>query len=211
MQGEWGVGRVIARPFIGAYPDYERTAGRHDYSLDPPGTTLLDVISAAGLTTIGVGKISDIFAARGVGRHIAMDGNDDGMEKTIETQDEDFTGLCFVNLVDFDMKYGHRRDIEGYAKAATAFDRQLSRFMERMRPDDVLMITADHGCDPGFSGSDHTREYTPILVYGDTVKAGVNLGTRRTFADIGVTAAEMLGERLPCEGMSFWDEIRRKG
>ena len=211
MQGECGVGRVIARPFIGAYPDYERTAGRHDYSLDPPGKTLLDVISAAGLTTIGVGKISDIFAARGVGRHIAMDGNDDGMEKTIATQDEDFTGLCFVNLVDFDMKYGHRRDIDGYAKAATTFDRQLARFMERMRPDDVLMITADHGCDPGFSGSDHTREYTPILVCGKSVKAGVDLGTRRTFADSGVTAAEMLGCELPGEGTSFWDEIRRKG
>ncbi len=210
MQGAWGVGRVIARPFIGAYPDYERTAGRHDYSLDPPGTTLLDVLSAAGLTTIGVGKISDIFAARGVGRHIAMDGNDDGMEKTIATQDENFTGLCFVNLVDFDMKYGHRRDIEGYAKAATAFDRQLARFMERMRPDDVLMITADHGCDPGFSGSDHTREYTPILVCGASVKAGVDLGTRRTFADIGVTAAEMLGEKLECKGVSFWDEICAK-
>ena len=211
MQGEWGVGRVIARPFIGAYPDYERTAGRHDYSLDPPGTTLLDVISAAGLTTIGVGKISDIFAARSVGRHIAMDGNDDGMEKTIATQDEDFNGLCFVNLVDFDMQYGHRRDVEGYAKAATAFDRQLARFMGRMRADDALIITADHGCDPGFSGSDHTREYTPLLVYGEPIKAGVNLGTRRTFADIGATAAEMLGERLPCEGTSFWDEIRRKG
>ena len=211
MRGVWGVGRVIARPFIGAYPKYERTAGRHDYSLDPPGTTLLDVLSAAGLTTIGVGKISDIFAARGVGRHIAMDGNDDGMEKTIATQDEDFNGLCFVNLVDFDMQYGHRRDVEGYAKAATAFDRQLARFMGRMCADDALIITADHGCDPGFSGSDHTREYTPLLVYGEPIKAGVNLGTRRTFADIGATAAEMLGERLPCEGTSFWDEIRRKG
>ncbi len=211
MRGAWGVGRVIARPFIGAYPQYERTAGRHDYSLDPPGTTLLDVLSAAGLTTIGVGKISDIFAARGVGRHIAMDGNDDGMEKTIATQDEDFNGLCFVNLVDFDMQYGHRRDVEGYAKAATVFDRQLARFMGRMRADDALIITADHGCDPGFSGSDHTREYTPLLVYGEPIKAGVNLGTRRTFADIGATAAEMLGERLPCEGTSFWDEIRRKG
>ena len=184
---------------------------RSDYSLDPPGKTLLDVLSAAGLSTIGVGKISDIFAARGVGRHISMDGNDDGMEKTIATQDENFSGLCFVNLVDFDMKYGHRRDIEGYAKAATAFDRQLAWFMERMRPDDVLMITADHGCDPGFSGSDHTREYTPILVYGNAVKAGADLGTRRTFADIGVTAAKMLGCELPCEGTSFWDEIRRKG
>ena len=210
MQGDWGVGRVIARPFIGAYPEYERTAGRHDYSLDPPKPTLLDVLSAAGLTTIGVGKISDIFAARGVGRHIAMDGNDDGMNKTIATQDEDFTGLCFVNLVDFDMKYGHRRDVEGYAKAATTFDRQLAQFMKRMRADDVMMITADHGCDPGFSGSDHTREYTPLLVYGATVKAGVDLGTRRTFADIGVTAAEMLGCKLPCEGVSFWTEIRRQ-
>ena len=211
MRGAWGVGRVIARPFIGAYPKYERTSGRHDYSLDPPGTTLLDVLSAAGLNTIGVGKISDIFAARGVGRHIAMDGNEAGMEKTIATQDEDFNGLCFVNLVDFDMQYGHRRDVEGYAKAATAFDRQLARFMERMRADDALIITADHGCDPGFSGSDHTREYTPLLVYGEPIKAGVNLGTRRTFADIGVTAAEMLGEKLACEGVSFWNEIRVKG
>ncbi len=207
MQGDLGVGRVIARPFIGAYPNYERTAGRHDYSLDPPGTTLLDVVSAAGLTTIGVGKISDIFAGRSVGRHIAMDGNDDGMEKTIATQDEDFTGLCFVNLVDFDMQYGHRRDIEGYAKAATTFDRQLARFMERMKPDDVLIITADHGCDPGFSGSDHTREYTPLLVYGVSVKPGVDLGTRRTFADIGETASEMLGCKLSSQGTSFWKEI----
>ena len=210
MQNEWAVGRVIARPFIGAYPDYERTAGRHDYSLDPPGTTLLDVLSAAGLAVIGVGKISDIFAARGVGRHIAMDGNDDGMEKTLATQAEDFSGLCFVNLVDFDMKYGHRRDIEGYAKAATAFDRQLARFMENMRADDVLMITADHGCDPGFSGSDHTREYVPLLVYGAAVKAGVDLGTRRTFADIGATSAEMLGCVLPGEGRSFWKEINNE-
>ena len=208
MQGDWGVGRVIARPFIGAYPDYERTAGRHDYSLDPPGTTLLDVVSAAGLSTIGVVKISDIFASRSVGRHIAMDGNADGMDKTIATQDEDFSGLCFVNLVDFDMQYGHRRDIEGYAKAATEFDRQLARFMERMRPDDALIITADHGCDPGFSGSDHTREYTPLLVYGAAIRPNVHLGTRRTFADIGVTAAEMLGCKLECEGKSFWGEIR---
>ncbi|MBR1885232.1 MAG: phosphopentomutase [Schwartzia sp.] len=210
MQGAWGVGRVIARPFIGAYPDYERTAGRHDYSLDPPGTTLLDVLSAAGLVTIGIGKISDIFAARGVGRHIAMDGNDDGMDKTLATQAEDFSGLCFVNLVDFDMQYGHRRDVEGYAKAATAFDRQLARFMAAMRPDDVLMITADHGCDPAFSGSDHTREYTPLLVCGASVRPGVNLGTRKTFADIGATAAEMLGCKLPCAGTSFWADIKNE-
>lgn len=211
MQGPWGVGRVIARPFIGSYPDYERTAGRHDYSLMPPGETLLDVVHAAGLTTIGVGKISDIFAGRGVGRHIAMDGNEDGMEKTIATQAEDFPGLCFVNLVDFDMKYGHRRDIDGYAEAATAFDRQLARFLDRMRAEDVLIITADHGCDPGAPGSDHTREYVPFLVYGAEVKAGVDLGTRGSFADIGATAAEMLGLTLRTRGKSFWGEIRKDG
>ncbi len=140
-----------------------------------------------------------------------MDGNEDGMEKTIATQAEDFPGLCFVNLVDFDMKYGHRRDIDGYAEAATAFDRQLARFLDRMRAEDVLIITADHGCDPGAPGSDHTREYVPFLVYGAEVKAGVDLGTRGSFADIGATAAEMLGLTLRTRGKSFWGEIRKDG
>lgn len=208
MTGPWGVGRVIARPFIGAYPDYERTAGRHDFSLAPPGETLLDALSAAGYEVIGVGKISDIFAGRGVTRHIAMDGNEDGMEKTIATLAEDFTGLCFVNLVDFDMKYGHRRDVEGYARALSSFDRQLARFLDGMRPDDVLIVTADHGCDPGFRGSDHTREYVPLLVCGAGVRANVALGTRASFADIGASVAEMFGAALSTKGESFWRGVR---
>ena len=208
-KGPYGVGRVIARPFIGEYPNYERTAGRHDFSLLPPGDTMLDVFQKAGLSTVGVGKISDIFAARGVGRHIPMDGNEDGMNKTIKTLAEDFTGLCFVNLVDFDMKYGHRRDIDGYANAATIFDRQLGEFLAEMKAGDVLMITADHGCDPGAPGTDHTREYVPLLVYGQGVKAGVNLGTRTTFADVAATAAEMFELSLATPGTSFWREIEK--
>ena len=208
-EGPYAVGRVIARPFIGEYPNYERTAGRHDFSLLPPGDTMLDVFQKAGLTTIGVGKISDIFAARGVGRHIPMDGNEDGMNQAIKTLSEEFTGLCFVNLVDFDMKYGHRRDIDGYAKAATVFDRQLGDFVAGMQGEDVLMITADHGCDPGAPGTDHTREYVPILAYGPGVKAGVNLGTRATFADVAATAAEMFSLSLSTPGRSFWQEIAK--
>lgn len=208
-EGAYAVGRVIARPFIGEYPNYERTAGRHDFSLLPPGDTMLDAFQKARLSTIGVGKISDIFAARGVGRHIPMDGNEDGMNQTIKTLAEDFTGLCFVNLVDFDMKYGHRRDIDGYAEAATIFDRQLGDFVAGMKFEDVLLITADHGCDPGAPGTDHTREYVPILAYGQGVKAGVNLGTRTTFADVAATAAEMFGLSLSTPGTSFWREIEK--
>ncbi len=207
--GPYAVGRVIARPFTGDYPDYRRTAGRHDFSLLPFGETLLDAVSGAAMTTIGVGKISDIFAGRGVSRHIAMDGNEDGMRKTIATQDEDFRGLCFVNLVDFDMQYGHRRDVDGYAGAMARFDQRLGDFIFRMGPEDVLMITADHGCDPAAPGSDHTREYTPLLVYGQTVRGGVNLGTRSTFADIGATAAEILGVSLKTPGTSFWEAIKK--
>ncbi|MCR5558766.1 MAG: phosphopentomutase, partial [Schwartzia sp.] len=208
MQGPWAVGRVIARPFVGTWPDYTRTSGRHDYSLVPPADTMMDVLARAGLATIGVGKIRDIFAGKGIGRHIPMDGNEDGMEKTISTLDEDFTGLCFTNLVDFDMKYGHRRDVDGYARATTVFDKQLGTFLERMKEDDVLMITADHGCDPGAPGSDHTREYVPLLVYGAGVRKGVDLGTRPTFADIAATAVEMFGEKLDTPGTSFWQKIK---
>lgn len=208
MQGPWAVGRVIARPFVGTWPDYTRTSRRHDYSLVPPADTMMDVLARAGLATIGVGKIRDIFAGKGIGRHIPMDGNEDGMEKTIATLDEDFTGLCFTNLVDFDMKYGHRRDIDGYARATAVFDKQLGTFMERMKEDDVLMITADHGCDPGAPGSDHTREYVPLLVYGAGIRKGVNLGTRPTFADIAATAAEIFGEKLKTPGTSFWQKIK---
>ena len=204
MQGEHGVGRIIARPYVGSYPNYERTAHRHDFSLDPTGDTMMDALVRQGHEVIAVGKISDIFAGRGITRSTGVnESNADGMEKTLRIQQEDFTGLCFVNLVDFDMTYGHRRDIAGYARATTEFDVQLATFMERMREDDVLMITADHGCDPGAPGTDHTREYVPLLVYGAQIRQGVNLGTYPTFAMIGATVADMFGAGLTTKGESL--------
>lgn len=211
LQGEHGVGRVIARPFLGSYPDYERTPRRHDFSLDPTGDTMMDALQRKGLATIGVGKISDIFAGRSISRSLGVNkDNVDGMEKALRIMDEDFTGLCFVNLVDFDMQYGHRRDIDGYARAATVFDRQLGEFLKKMREDDVLMITADHGCDPGAPGTDHTREYIPLLVYGQHIKAGVNLGTYPTFAMIGATISEMFDADLRTKGESFLARITKQ-
>ena len=208
MQGEHGVGRIIARPYVGSYPNYERTAHRHDFSLDPTGDTMMDALVRQGHEVIAVGKISDIFAGRGVTRSTGVNENNaDGMEKTLRIQQEDFTGLCFVNLVDFDMTYGHRRDIAGYARATTEFDVQLGTFMERMREDDVLMITADHGCDPGAPGTDHTREYVPLLVYGARIRKGVNLGTYPTFAMIGATVADMFGAGLTTKGESLLPRI----
>ena len=208
MQGEHGVGRIIARPYVGSYPNYERTAHRHDFSLDPTDETMMDALMRQGHEVIAVGKISDIFAGRGVTRSTGVNENNaDGMEKTLRIQQEDFTGLCFVNLVDFDMTYGHRRDIAGYARATTEFDVQLGTFMERMREDDVLMITADHGCDPGAPGTDHTREYVPLLVYGAPIRKGVNLGTYPTFAMIGATVADMFGAGLTTKGESLLPRI----
>ena len=208
MQGEHGVGRIIARPYVGSYPNYERTAHRHDFSLDPTGDTMMDALVRQGHEVIAVGKISDIFAGRGVTRSTGVNENNaDGMEKTLRIQQEDFTGLCFVNLVDFDMTYGHRRDIAGYARATTEFDVQLGTFMEHMREDDVLMITADHGCDPGAPGTDHTREYVPLLVYGAPIRQGVNLGTYPTFAMIGATVADMFGAGLTTKGESLLPRI----
>ena len=208
MQGEHGVGRIIARPYVGSYPNYERTAHRHDFSLDPTGDTMMDALVRQGHEVIAVGKISDIFAGRGVTRSTGVNENNaDGMEKTLRIQQEDFTGLCFVNLVDFDMTYGHRRDIAGYARATTEFDVQLGTFMERMREDDVLMITADHGCDPGAPGTDHTREYVPLLVYGAQIRKGVNLGTYPTFAMIGATVSDMFGAGLTTKGESLLPRI----
>lgn len=208
MQGEHGVGRIIARPYVGSYPNYERTAHRHDFSLDPTGETMMDALMRRGHEVIAVGKISDIFAGRGVTRSTGVnESNADGMEKTLRIQQEDFTGLCFVNLVDFDMTYGHRRDIAGYARATTEFDVQLGTFMEHMREDDVLMITADHGCDPGAPGTDHTREYVPLLVYGAQIRQGLNLGTYPTFAMIGATLADMFDAGLTTKGESLLPRI----
>ena len=207
MCGEHGVGRVIARPFVGTYPNYERTAGRHDFSLEPP-PTVLDALKTAGLAAIGVGKIADIFAGRGLTKSLGTnEDNADGMKKTRALLGEDFTGLAFVNLVDFDMIFGHRRDIPGYAHAVMAFDAWLGGFLKAMAADDVLLITADHGCDPGAPGTDHTREYVPLLACGAPVRAGVDLGTRPSFADIAATIAEIFGVKLETQGKSFWQAI----
>ena len=210
LVGEHGVGRVIARPFVGNAPDFTRTANRHDFSLLPPKDTMLDALAEAGYDTYGIGKIYDIFAGKGIQHTQRIQNNVDGMEKTIETQDVDFNGICFVNLVDFDMVYGHRNNIEGYAEAATTFDRQLGTFMERMREDDILMITADHGCDPGFPGTDHTREHTPFLVYGSNIRENVNLGTRESFADIAATILDIFGVENNTDGTSMKEYILKK-
>ncbi len=170
-----------------------RTARRHDFSIDPPRPTMLDQLSDSGKAVIGVGKIYDIFAGKGITEHVYTTGNADGMEKTLQYMDKDFEGLCFVNLVDYDMLYGHRRDIDGYAKALTAFDEKLPEIMAKMRAEDILMITADHGCDPGYlATTDHTREYVPFIMYGGPIQAK-NFGTRETFADIGATVLQYFG------------------
>lgn len=207
LQGEHGVGRVIARPYVGVPGDFRRTSNRHDYSLEPPGTTLLDALQKAGKASIGVGKIYDIFAGQGVSDHVYNKSNNNGMEHTLNYAAQDFEGLCFVNLVDFDMLYGHRRDIDGYAKALTEFDSWLPKLMEQLTEDDIVMITADHGCDPAYTATtDHTREYVPLLVLGKKVRP-VNLGTRKSFADIAATVAELLNVELDTPGESFAAEI----
>ena len=206
--GEHAVGRVIARPFIGEAPNFTRTANRRDFSVEAPRETLLDAVKAAGQTVYTVGKIADIFAGRGVTRSVLTHSNAEGMDAVLKALSADFTGLCFVNLVDFDMLYGHRQDIDGYAAAFTAFDRWLPNFLAQMGEEDVLFITADHGCDPGDDSTDHSREYVPLLVCGAGVRA-VNLGTRATFADIGATVAEALDVPFACDGESFWQEIKK--
>ncbi len=208
LTGDVAVGRVIARPFNGKYPDFYRTSGRHDFSLEPTGETMLDRMKAAGFDVISVGKINDIFASRGITDHRGINKNNaDGMEKTLKLQHEDFNGLCFVNLVDFDMVYGHRNDIDGYAKALTEFDVYLGKFLENMRPDDVLMITADHGCDPSTPSTDHSREYIPLLVYGEGIKHGVNLGILDTFSDISASVLDLFGLPALKSGKSFKTEV----
>lgn len=201
--GEHGVGRVIARPFIGEYPNFTRSAKRHDFSLEPTGKTLLDLLSESGKDVISVGKIYDIFAGRSVSESNYTHSNTEGMQKTLEIADRDFDGLCFVNLVDFDMMYGHRNDIDGYARATAEFNAWLPKFMSKMKHDDMLIITADHGCDPGYiQSTDHSREYTPCLIYGDGIKPE-NLGTRSTFADIAATVAHELSVEYGLAGESM--------
>ncbi len=203
LVGEHGVGRVIARPFIGTKGAFERTSRRHDYSLVPPKDTVLDVLKAQGKDVIAIGKINDIFAGKGITEYTYTGSNAEGIEKTLAYLSKDFDGLCFVNLVDYDMLYGHRRDIDGYAKALKYFDDKLPEILCKLRDDDVLMITADHGCDPGYSKTtDHTREYTPLLIYGKNIEAG-NLGTKDSFADIAATIQEYFGIPVKTDGKSL--------
>ena len=211
LTGKYGVGRVIARPFVGdCAANFTRTPRRHDYSLVPPRDTMLDAILAAGKQTIGVGKIHDIFAGKGVGETIRTSGNTEGLRVTLELADRDFEGLAFVNLVDFDMLYGHRRDIAGYAAATAEFNDWLPTFMDKMRPGDVLMVTADHGCDPSYTKTtDHTREHVPFLVYGDEIRPGVNLHTRYSFATIADTVCKALGVAYCPAGCGVYDEIAK--
>ncbi len=207
LQGKHGVGRVIARPFVGTSGHYTRTANRHDFSLLPPKPTILDAVKQAGLDSIGVGKIHDIFAGQGLTDFVYNKSNEDGMAHTSHYAGQDFHGLCFVNLVDFDMLYGHRRDVGGYAKALTVFDKWLGEFLETLHDDDLVMITADHGCDPSYTATtDHTREYVPLIMLGKQVKP-VNLGTRSTYADIAATVAELLDVKLDTPGKSMAGEI----
>ena len=208
LRGKHGVGRVIARPFVGdSVTGFKRTSNRHDYSLEPPARTLLDAVKEAGKASIGVGKIYDIFAGIGTTEHVYNTSNANGMEHTDHYAGQDFEGLCFVNLVDFDMVFGHRRNIDGYANALSEFDAWLGDFLPKLGEDDILMITADHGCDPAYTATtDHTREYVPLIVAGPRVKP-VNLGTRVGFCDIAATVAELLDVELETEGKSFASEI----
>ena len=199
LSGDYSVGRVIARPFVGVYPNFERTPNRHDYALEAPSETLCDLVAECGKEVIGIGKIGDIFAHRGITEEIHTKNNTDGLDKTEEMLRRDFSGLCFVNLVDFDAKYGHRRNVEGYTAAVNELDERLAKFASMLHYDDVMIVTADHGCDPAFKGTDHTREYVPVLIYGKRIKA-VNIGTRKNFADLGKTIADMLS--VKADGLS---------
>ncbi len=203
LVGKHGVGRVIARPFIGSNGNYTRTSHRHDFSLEPPSVTMLDQLKEVGKDVLAVGKINDIFAGKGITEYVYTSDNADGIEKTLQWMDRDFDGICFTNLVDTDMIYGHRRDIDGYAKAISYFDSKLPEMISKLKDDDVIMITADHGCDPGYTKTtDHTREYIPFLMYGKKVTPK-NLGTRSTFADIGATVLKEFGIDAKFNGTSM--------
>ena len=208
MNDKYMVGRIIARPFVGEPGAFERTSNRHDYALKPFGRTVMNALEDGGFDVVALGKISDIYDGEGVTKAIRTKDNDDGMEKLIQSIDEDFHGLNFLNLVDFDAKYGHRRDPEGYGKALETFDERLPEVLEKLKEDDLLIITADHGNDPVHHGTDHTREYVPLIVHHKGVTSGKALPIRETFADIGATIAENFGVDMPKYGKSFLDEIK---
>lgn len=207
LTGEHAVGRVIARPFVGEVGHFTRTEDRKDFSLVPPSDTILDAVKAAGLASIGVGKIEDIFAHRGLTESNHTGNNMAGVDATLEFCQADTAGLIFTNLVDFDALYGHRNNPQGYAEALEAFDRRLPELMNALRPGDVLMITADHGNDPTTPGTDHSRERVPLLVYGQAIKPNTNFGTRASFADVAATIADMLGLRWLGAGESFAEKL----
>lgn len=210
LTGEHAVGRVIARPFTGSDGNYTRTANRRDFSLEPPEKTLLDHVKEAGLEVKAVGKIDDIFAGRGITQSIHVKDNMEGVDKTIGFIKERFSGLIFANLVDFDMYYGHRNDPEGYARALEEFDGRVPEIIDAMARQDILFITADHGCDPTTVSTDHSREYVPLLVYGKEIRMGINLGTRKTFSDLAQTTAECLGTGGEFDAVSFYGDIARQ-
>lgn len=211
LEKEYRVGRVIARPFVGEPGNFIRTSNRHDYALEPFDRTVMDSLKEASYAVIALGKISDIFAGVGITESIRTEDNDDGMVKLIQTMKKDFHGLCFLNLVDFDAKYGHRRDPEGYAKALESFDTYLPTVFERLRKDDLIIFTADHGNDPTHDGTDHTREYVPLLVYSPSLVQGKKLPMRETFADVGATIAENFEITPPQYGKSFLHQLGRSG
>lgn len=205
-QDAYGVGRIIARPFEGEYP-FQRTSRRHDYSLQPPQRTMLNILSESGYDVIGVGKINDIFAGSGITEFVRTSGNEDGIRQMLSCADRDFNGLCFVNLVDFDSKYGHRNDVDGYAEALSFFDAQLPSMLEKLGENDLLLITADHGCDPSTPSTDHSREYVPLVAAGPSVRKGADIGTRSSFADTGATVLDWFGIFGGIEGISYRSEL----
>ncbi|GAB6927320.1 phosphopentomutase [Paenibacillus sp. JCM 10914] len=208
LEDPYMLGRIIARPFIGQVGSFKRTANRHDYALKPFGRTTMNEMKDAGLDVIALGKISDIYDGEGITKAVRTVSNMDGMDKLLQTLDESFTGLSFLNLVDFDAVYGHRRDPKGYGQALEDYDQRLPEVLEKMTSDDLLIITADHGNDPTYKGTDHTREYVPLLVYSPRFTEGKELPLRKTFADIGATVAENFGVKLPVHGTSFWNELK---
>lgn len=202
-----GVGRVIARPFVGAPGSFKRTANRHDYALEPIDRTLLDLLTASGIPVIAIGKIKDLFAGRGIGRAVSTTSDADGMDRILETMRTTDRGLIFANLVDFDTVYGHRNDVDGYGANLQRFDARLAELLPRLTPSDLLVVTADHGNDPSTPSTDHSREYVPVLLAGAKVKAGTDIGTRPTFADLGQTLAANFGVGPLAHGESFLETI----
>lgn len=210
LDERFSVVRVIARPFVGQPGSFERTSNRRDYSVEPPYDTVMDELEKAGFDSIGVGKISDIYAGNGITRSLKTKDNMDGVEKFLQVLKEDYKGFAFVNLVDFDAKFGHRRDPEGYGKALEDFDRRLPEILDAIGENDLLIITADHGNDPTHPGTDHTREYVPLFVWSPSLKEGVSLGVRNTFSDVGATIADNFGLPAPRHGTSFLSELQIK-